>query len=237
MEKEKIVAITESEMIFKGTKAFACFSGGKESVLSYYRALKSGISISYLVNMVSEDGERCRSHGVSSDCLKLQSDAIGVPVIQRKTSWQNYENEFKKIISDLKNEGIKIGIFGDIDLQEHRDWVERVCKDIEIKPILPLWKGKREELLKDFIQLGFRAIVIATQAFSMGKEWLGRKIDAEFIKNLKDLDNIDLCGEKGEYHTFVFNGPIFKKPVEIKTGEKIFRDNHWFLKIIPKLNK
>jgi len=217
--------------ISKEARAFISWSGGKESSLSFYKAQKLGIDISCLLNMISEDGRSSRSHGIASVFLKAQAEAIGIPIIQRKTTWENYEEEFKKAVLDLRKEDVKTGIFGDIDLQEHRDWVERVCKDIGIKPVLPLWQGQRKKMLEKFIDAGFQAIVIATQVSSLGKEWLARKIDGKFITDLKAMDGIDLCGEKGEYHTFVYDGPIFKKPVEFIIGKKILKNNHWFLEL------
>lgn len=190
-------------------RAFCCWSGGKESALSLYKAKQEGMDVSYLLNMVSEDGKHCRSHGVSSDLLKKQAGCIGIPIIQSRSSWQDYERKFKEAVSNL--DGIEAGIFGDIDLQEHKDWVEGVCKDLGIKSILPLWNENRENLLRQFIKLGFEAVVVASKLDSL----IGRIVDEKFIKDLKTMNNIDLCGEKGEYHTFVFKGPIFKKPVEI----------------------
>ncbi len=212
-------------------KAFVSWSGGKESALSYYQAKKAGIDVSYLLNMISEDGRHSRSHRIPSSLLRMQAKAIGIPIVQCSTSWKDYEEKFKKRIVMLKKEGIEMGFFGDIDIQKHRDWVENVCKDLGIRAILPLWKEEREKLINDFIKEGFKAIVVVTQANLLGKEWLERKIDYEFVKELKALGNIDICGEKGEYHTLVFDGPIFKKPIEMTTGEKIFKDNHWFLEI------
>ena len=213
--------------------AFCCFSGGKESTLSLYKAFKN-FKVKYLLNMTSEDGKYSRSHGVSSRLLKFQASAIGIAIVQRKSTWENYEKEFKKVVLELKKENIKIGIFGDIDLQEHKDWIERVCKELKIKPILPLWKEEREKLIEEFINLGFKAIVIATNNKFLGKDWLGRKIDLAFVNDLKALGNIDLCGEKGEYHTFVYDGPIFKNKVEFFTGKRILKDKNYFLEIIPK---
>jgi len=213
-------------------KVFVSWSGGKETSLACYRASKSkDIDVACLLNMTSEDGTHSASHGVSSELLKKQAEAMGMPIIQRGARWGTYEGEFKKAVSHLKKEDVEAGVFGDIDVQEHRDWVERVCKDIGIKPILPLWKGEREELLEEFIEAGFRAIIVATQPDLLGKEWLGRQVDGKLVKDLKELGNIDLCGEKGEYHTFVYDGPIFKKPVEFAIGEKTLKDKHWFLKI------
>jgi len=213
-------------------KAFVSWSGGKETSLACNRAIQGGdIEIKYLLNMVSEDGSHSRTHGISSDLLRAQAEAIGIPIIQRKTSWESYEEEFKKAIVNLKRENIQVGVFGDIDIQEHRDWIERVCKDIDIKPILPLWKREREKLLEEFIRIGFKAIVVATNADFLGKEWLGRGIDRKLVKELKAIGNIDLCGEKGEYHTFVYDGPIFTGPLEFTVGEKTLKDKHWFLKL------
>jgi len=138
------------------------------------------------------------------------------------------------VIRGLKKQGVVCGVFGDIDLQEHRDWVERVCRETGIKAILPLWQRKREELIKEFIDAGFKAVVCATNADYLGKEWLGRKVDKKFIEDLKDKGGVDLCGEKGEYHSFVFDGPVFKKAVRFTVGRKIFKKQHWFLELITK---
>lgn len=183
--------------------------------------------------MVSSNGKCSRSHGISSRWLRLQAEAIGIPIVQKKTSWETYEKKFKKAVLELKKEGIDTGIFGDVDLQPHRDWVERVCREVGIKPILPLWQGEREDLLKEFVDCGFEAIVVATKAEMLDETWVGRKIDGEFIKNLKSLGKIDLCGEAGEYHSFVYQGPIFKRPVEFCRGKKILKNKRWFLELTP----
>lgn len=242
-------------------KAFCCWSGGKDSALSVYRVLQNPqIEVTHLLNMVSGDGKYSRSHGLDAELLRTQSVAIGIPIIQRKTTRNGkdagatgifpepripnpepripntYEQEFKKVVLELKNEACLVkdvcaGIFGDIDLQVHRDWVERVCLETGITPILPIWKGNREKLINEFIDAGFKTIVVATNANRLGKEWLGRQIDKEFVAELKALGNIDLCGEDGEYHSFVYDGPIFKKPVKFTVGEKVLKDKRWFLEI------
>jgi len=213
-------------------RVFVSWSGGKETALSCFRVMQNkNFKVVCLLNMISEDGKYSRSHGINSELLKIQTEAIRIPLVQRKTTWRTYEEEFKKMVLEFKKEGVKAGVFGDIDLQEHRDWVERVCKDIDIKPMLPLWKEEREKLLEEFIRVGFKARIVATNAQFLGEEWLGREINSEFIKELKALGTVDLCGEKGEYHTFVYDGPIFKKPVDFTVGKKVLKDNHWFLKL------
>ena len=214
-------------------KAFVSWSGGKETSLAFYRATRNkDVAVSRLLNMVSEDGKHCCSHGINSKLLQRQAEAIGVPLIQRRATWDTYEREFKKAISHIREENINTGIFGDIDIQAHKDWEERVCKEEGLGAVLPLWNGKREELLDEFIKAGFKAVIVVTNANYLGEEWLGREINKEFIEDVRAMGKVDLCGEKGEYHTFVYDGPIFKNPVQFNLGEKIFRDNYWFLDLV-----
>ena len=219
-------------------KAFVSWSGGKDSCLSCYEATKSkDIEVSYLLNMISKDGKNSRSHRISSDLLRLQAEAIGIPVIQRKTTRKTYEKEFRKAVSCFEKENIRVGIFGDIDLQGHRDWIERVCKELQIKPVFPLWERKRKKIMEEFIKTGFKAIIVATNSEFLGEDWLGRRIDREFVKDIKNLGNVDICGENGEYHTFVYNGPIFRKPVRFIGGKKILREKSWFLGLEEREDK
>jgi len=216
-------------------KVFISWSGGKESSLACWRAIKRGFEVKYLLNMVSEDGRYSRSHGISSPLLRKQAEAIKIPMVQVKTCWKSYEENFKKAVLKLKQKGIEAGVFGDIDLREHRDWVERVCGKLKIKAILPLWEQEREELLKEFIWAGFKAIVVTVDINCLGKELLGNRINRKFIEKIKRIKDVDLCGERGEYHTFVYGGPIFRKPLKFVTGRKILKDKKWFLEI--KLKK
>lgn len=214
-------------------KAFVSWSGGKETMLSCYKAMQNKeIEIAYLLNMTSEDGLHSRSHGIRSDILRSQAEAIGIPIVQRKVKWDTYEREYKSAVAELKTKGITAGIFGDIDFQPHRDWVERICKETQIKAMLPLWGERREKLLDDFLVAGFETVLVATQSDKLGPQWLARKIDREFIEDLKELGGIDLCGEAGEYHTLVTSGPLFKKRINLIKTEKQNRDKHWFLDIL-----
>jgi uncharacterized protein (TIGR00290 family) len=213
-------------------KAFASWSGGKESALSCYKAMQGGnLEVSCFLNMISEDGEHSRSHGINSGLIRAQAEAAGVDIVQKPAAWKTYEGRFKEAVTGLKEKGIYTGIFGDIDLQQHRDWVERVCKEMSVTPQLPLWNRQREELVKEFIDSGFKAVIVAVSAPVLGKEWLGREINREFVREIGGMSQVDLCGEKGEYHSFVYDGPIFKKRVEFNTGRKILRDKHWFLEL------
>jgi diphthine-ammonia ligase len=217
--------------IMKKAKAFCSWSGGKECSMALHGARTSGVVVTHLLNMASEDGVRSRTHGIDSSWLMLQAKTIGIPLIQRTTSWDGYEETFKAALNELKDRGITVGIFGDIDLIQHREWVEKVCAGCGITPILPLWEKKREELLNTFIRDGFRAIIVATDAKYLNEEWLGKGIDAQFIKEAASLGAIDLCGEKGEYHTFVYDGPIFKRPLTFTPSQKTLRAGNWLLQL------
>jgi len=208
-------------------KVFASWSGGKESAMATYRAISQDYQVSYLVNFISENGERSRSHGIKAEVLRMQSEAIGIPMVQVRTSWENYEENFKKVVRNLKEEGIEGGIFGDIEVEEHKGWVERVCTELGIKAFLPLWGCEPEELIADFWALGFKSVVVATR---LDESLLGRDLDRAFLTEIQKF-NCHPCGESGEYHTFVTGGPIFKKSLKVIQGKREKRDDVWFLEL------
>lgn len=216
-------------------QAFVSWSGGKDGCLACYQAAGKGLQVRYLLNMISEDGKRSRSHWLSAGVLQLQAQALEIPLVQRRATWDKYEAEFKSALRAFKEEGVEGGVFGDIDFNEHRQWVDRVCQETNIIPHLPLWGESQDKILRDSINLGFEAIVVATKADLLGEEWLGRRIDLDFLKQLDELGktkDITQCGEAGEYHTFVTDGPLFKQRVEILEANKILREGHWFLEIL-----
>jgi len=216
-------------------QVFASWSGGKDCCLACYRAMASGLKVRYLANTVSADGKRSFSHGLPADILKVQSQAIGIPLVQRRTTRDTYEDEFKNMLRAFKQEGIGGGVFGDIDFNEHREWIDRVCQEVDVIPHLPLWGEDQGKILRDFVGLGFEAVVIAAKADLFDEEVLGHKLDADFIRQLesmKETKEITLCGEAGEYHTLVIDGPLFQKRVEIREARKVSREGRWFLEIL-----
>ncbi len=159
---------------------------------------------------------------------------MGTSLVQKRTTMADYEVDFKKTLLTLKQKGISGGVFGDIDIEEHRQWVERVCREVEVMPCLPLWGQSQDAILKGFIASGFEAIVVAAKADLFGEEWLGRRLDRDFLEQLEKLretKDITPCGEAGEYHTFVIDGPLFSKRIEILDTAKVLREEHWFLDI------
>ena len=209
-------------------KAFVSWSGGKDSALACYNAIKNDkVNVAYLLNMLSENGTHSRSHHLSAAVLKTQTGAMGIPIVQRQATWGGYEEEFKKALAFFKEEGIQTGIFGDIDVQEHRDWVERVCGDCGLNAIFPLWQRSRESLMDEFIAAGFKAVIVAVKLECMGSVWLGRQLDRQFVEDMKRLPQVDLCGENGEFHTLVIDGPIFKRGIKILKSEPILKQGFW----------
>ena len=222
-------------MVNNTHQVFTSWSGGKDSCFACYRATINGLKVRYLANMITDDGKRSWSHGQSPELLQAQSQAIGIPLVQHRTTREDYEAEFKNMLRTFKEEGIDGGVFGDIDFNEHREWIERVCQAVDITPHLPLWGESQDKILRDFINLGFETIIVVTKPDLLGEEWLGRKVDLDFLKHLdklRETKDITPCGESGEYHTFVIDGPLFKQRIEITETKKVFRDERWFLEIL-----
>lgn len=215
--------------------AISSWSGGKDSCLACYKAIKQGYEVKYLLNFISKESKRGCFHGIESGLMKLQAELIGIPLVQKETTadMQKYEEEFKEAVTLLKQEGIKHMVFGDIFLLEHANWVERVCKDIGIIAIEPLWNKNPENIIEEFIDSGFKAIIVSAQAEKLGEEFIGRYINRELIAELKER-GVCPCGENGEFHTLVVDGPIFKSSIEIIESQPILKDGfwkHWFLDI------
>jgi diphthine-ammonia ligase len=216
-------------------QVFTSWSGGKDSCFACYKAISNGLRVRYLLSMITEDGQRSWTHGLSPKWLQLQAQALGIPLVQKQSSMATYEADFKNAILALQKDGITGGVFGNIDVEEQRDWHERICREANITSNLPLWGLSQEKILTDFIGSGFEAIIVVTKADLLSDEWLGRKIDLDFIRDLGELGRtkgITLCGEAGEYHTFVINGPLFNQRLEILVTKKVLKDGYWFLDIL-----
>lgn len=198
-------------------KAFCSWSGGKDSCLALNRAIKNGYEITHLLTMCDETGERSRSHSISREMMRAQAEAIGFKLLMPSASWQNYETVFVEELKRLKAQNIDAAIFGDIDLQAHRDWEEQVCAAAKIEAVLPLWNENRLDLVNEFIGEGFRSVVICVNEKFLPKEFCGRIFDEQFVKDLPE--GVDACGENGEFHTFVFDGKLFKNPMPYKIDE------------------
>jgi len=222
--------MAENSTIREGTAFFCSWSGGKDSALALYRVMSAGAKPHFLFTMLDEGGERSRSHGIPLDVLQGQATSLGIPLRTGRASWSEYEGVFLAALQELAASGVEAGVFGDIDIDEHREWAEKVCAQVGLKAHLPLWKAAREELLEEFVGLGFEAMIIATKAEKMGRKYLGKRLDRALIAELASLA-IDPCGEAGEYHTVVTDGPVFREGLRIRKGKAFLRSGYWFLDI------
>lgn len=209
---------------------FSSWSGGKDSCLALYRAVRQGGSPSCLLTMFAEDGGRSRSHGLSRDIIEAQAEAMAIPSITARAGWSDYEQVFLAQIAALKEQGLADGVFGDIDLEPHRSWVERVCAEHAVTPHLPLWQAARRELLHEFIAAGFLALIVVVDRKRLDETFLGRRLDGQTVTDL-EAAGVDACGEEGEFHTLVFDGPLFSSALHLRPGGIVRREGYSFLEI------
>jgi len=213
-----------------GLPFFCSWSGGKDSCLALYRAIQDGGKPIFLLTILSEDGLTSHSHALPKSLIEAQAKSLGLQPVFRSASWHQYQEEFILALHEFKKAGMEVGVFGDIDVDAHREWVRRVCGVAGIVPIHPLWKRNRRELLQEFIGLGFRAQIVVINEKKLHKNFLGKTIEAQTITEM-DKVGIDPSGELGEYHTVVTDGPIFSSRVEIKIGGEEHHEGYWFLKV------
>ncbi|MBC8052320.1 MAG: diphthine--ammonia ligase [Sphingobacteriaceae bacterium] len=232
-------------------KAIFCWSGGKDSSLCLYEVLKEGeYDIKYLLTTVNENFKRISMHGVQEELLKRQAQSIGIElkiVYVREGSNAEYERNMEQLLLSMKTEGIEHVIFGDIFLEDLRQYRENNLDKIGMKAVFPLWKKDTKFLIERFLELGFKTVTCCVNDFYLGEDQVGAEIDVDFIHSLPE--NVDPCGENGEFHTFCFDGPIFKKPVAFTKGEKVYKPlevkgdkvcssvgqtkGFWFCELIP----
>ncbi len=228
-------------------KAWLNWSSGKDSALAlYYTQRGRKYDVEKLFTTLSGDHQQVSMHGLRKDLLLRQVENIGLPLtiadLSTDTSLNSYNELMLKETKKFKKEGFTHSIFGDIFLEDLRKYREDQLSEIGIQAVFPLWRKDTSSLMQEFLSLGFKAIVVCTNSKYLEDSFCGRIIDQEFLRDLPE--NVDPCGENGEFHTFVFDGPIFKKPVQFKTGEKLTRifpspDGKWdtefcYCDLIPK---
>lgn len=214
----------------KNTSFFCSWSGGKDSCLALYRACRAGAKPAYLLTILIENGTRSRSHGLTREVLQAQAFCLGIPLLVRSATWSAYECVFIDVLHQIKKEGVYAGVFGDIDCLPHLEWEEKVCIKTDMTPCLPLWGCSKLELLDQFLSLGFKAMIVTVKEDKLGKEFLGRTIDPEIVREFKTM-GIDPSGENGEYHTVVTDGPLFSSPLLLHQGDTVVRSGYCMLDV------
>ncbi len=210
--------------------AFCSWSGGKDSCFALYRAIREGCLVRLLFTMLSEEGNGSRSHGLSIDILKAQSQALGIPLVSGAATWDGYEEQFTLALKRFRDSGIRTGVFGDIDIEGHREWVERVCASTGMEAYLPLWRSPRRDLLNDFLEKGFKAILVSVKDGTLDRDLLGRVLTKDLVREIEGC-GVDASGEQGEFHTVVTAGPLFSGEVRLDLGNQAFHDGYWFQEV------
>ncbi|MBC7946718.1 MAG: diphthine--ammonia ligase [Chitinophagaceae bacterium] len=209
-------------------KSLCSWSGGKDSCFALMNAMNEGFRPVVLLNVLNENGVISRSHGIPATILERQAAAVGIPIRMVSSSWTDYEAKFKAELLSLKVEfQITHAIFGDIDLQAHRDWEEKVCEYAGIEAVLPLWQKNRKDLVMKMIASGMEMMIVSCNE-TMGSSFIGEMVTPGLVARLEAL-GVDPCGENGEYHTLVVNGPLFSSKLVIEKGGPLLHNNYWFL--------
>lgn len=231
-------------------KAIFCWSGGKDSAYALYRTIvENRYEVSYLLTTVNRNFQRISMHGVREALLQAQTEALGFPLLKvemEESSNEAYERQMEAVLLKARAEGIEHVIFGDIFLEDLRAYREANLARVGMKAVFPLWGQNTEDLLREFIAKQFGTVLCCTNDAYLGEDWLGRKIDEDFLHELPA--GVDPCGENGEYHTFCFDGPIFRKKIDIRTGEIVYKPldittaenpgrpvtkGFWFIDLLP----
>ena len=212
-------------------KTYANWSSGKDACLALYTIMQEDTyNVTQLVTTVNKENHRVSMHGLSIALLEAQATRIGLPLKQIALSGQvsmsDYSRLMKQAVLDLKEEGFTHALFGDIFLEDLKKYRDDELAKVAITGVYPLWKKDTEVILKEFLSLGFKAITVCVNAQLLDKSFCGREVDQSFIDDLPS--GIDPCGEHGEFHTFVYDGPIFKEPVHFTIGERVLKtyDRH-----------
>ncbi|MCX5841385.1 MAG: diphthine--ammonia ligase [Deltaproteobacteria bacterium] len=207
------------------------WSGGKDSAMALAEILKSGrYTVAALLTTVTKDYDRISMHGVRRILLKRQAESLGLKLeevfITKDASSADYESSMEMTLLKHKDSGVSSVVIGDIFLEDLRKYREEKLSRVNMRGIFPIWKVETHELVERFIKAGFKAITTCIDTKVLGKELVGREINKTFLSELPD--GVDPCGENGEYHSFVYDGPIFKKRINFSIGEKVLRDNRFY---------
>ncbi len=229
------------------TKTYFNWSTGKDSALALYHLLKDdSYQVDQLLTSVNSSFDRVTMHGLRRSLLEKQIDALGIPCdtieLPENPDMETYGKLMWEGVEKLKKQGYTTAGFGDIFLEDLRDYRENQLKELEVDCVFPLWKRDTKELMKEFLSLGFKSIVICINGQLLDESFVGRELDDAFLNDLPD--NVDPCGENGEFHTFCYDGPIFQHPVSFKIGEKTYREypspnedeanyGYWFCDLLP----
>jgi uncharacterized protein (TIGR00290 family) len=218
-------------------KALFSWSGGKDSAMALYEILAAQqYQVAALLTTVTEEYQRISMHGVRRVLLQQQAASLGLPLeeimISKQSSNDEYESKMTEVLRRYQGQGVKSVVFGDIFLEDLKAYREKNLARLGMNGIFPIWKRETGELIRTFIQSGFKAITVCVDTQALDQGFVGRIIDEQFVSDLPK--GVDVCGENGEFHSFVSEGPIFKKKIAYKPGEAVLRDKRfWYCDLNP----
>lgn len=205
------------------------FSCGKDSNLAFHRAVKMGYEPKALVVMYNEEQGRSWFHGVTDKLLDEVSNALGLPLYKVPSIGKAYHTSLEEALKQAKNNtGASYCVFGDIDIEDHHVWCSERANNAGLAPLFPLWQQDREKLVYEFVDAGFKAIIKIVDTTQLSEEFLGQEITKELGAKIR-IAGADPCGENGEYHTMVYDGPIYRHPIPIHTGGRFMMGHHAIL--------
>ena len=204
------------------------WSGGKDSCFALMKSIQQGYTPKVILNMMNENGKVSRSHGIPFSVLEQQAEMLQLPLVTNAASWMDYENHFIATLNEIQVKyQTKYAVFGDIDLEPHRDWEEKVCNLTNHQAILPLWKQDRLDVVYEMLEAGIETMIVSCN-LHLGESFLGKIITKEVIDELIEK-GVDACGENGEYHTLVINCPLFKEKISLPNYHKQTYENYCFI--------
>jgi len=212
-------------------KAIVCWSGGKDSALAVHRLQQAGdYEIAALLTTVTEEYDRISMHGVRVGLLERQAEAMGLGLekvfISKDTTERQYEAKMRQVLEKYIGLGVSAVVFGDIFLEDVRKYREDNLAKMGLKAVFPLWGRDTAELSRSFIELGFKAVTTCVDSHFLDKEFVGRVYDEGFLAELPG--GVDPCGERGEFHSFVYDGPIFRDAIDHRCGEIVMRESRFY---------
>jgi diphthine-ammonia ligase len=218
-------------------KAAVLFSGGKDSTMAVYKAMKDGWTVEYLLSMHSENPHSYMFHVPNIHLTQLLSQALGIPLIQAKTPGMKEEEleDLRKALAELKDKGVEAIFTGAIHSQYQKSRIDQLCQELGMESIAPLWHREPQDYMEEIIELGFEVVITSVSAEGLDESWLGRVITRELLEELRGLHEkygLHLAFEGGEAETLVIDGPLFKKKLEILDSERVwnFDSGHLIIK-------
>lgn len=210
------------------------WSGGKDSLLALDRARRFGLDIGALANIYEGNTGRVRFHGVRKELIAAQAEALGLELLQDCTHPRNFEEVFQSLLVTLKAGGFGGIVFGNIHLEDIRAWYEERTRALGFEHVEPLWGCTPASLLREFIERGHLARIVSVNLTCGRREWLGRDFSEAFAGELERTPGVDVCGERGEYHSFAYGGPMFRRALALEDQpppETLEIENHLILDI------